>query len=80
MMNSAVAFSHAYRPSRARTHGVNRLVLTVGLALVSWSRRTQRPEPDRDEEFRRHDAQLARAAALDEREAALTRQLYTVIR
>jgi hypothetical protein len=79
-MNSAVVFSHAYGHSRARTRGINRVVLQLGLAMVTWSRRSQRPEPDRDEQVRRHDAQLARAAALDEREAALTRQLYLVIR
>jgi hypothetical protein len=75
-MNSAVAFSSSYRHPR----GLNRIVLVVGLGLVSWSRRSRKPEPNRNELLERHHVQLARDAALDAREAALSRQLYSVIR
>jgi hypothetical protein len=51
----------------ARPTGVNRLALHVGLALVAWGRRSDRPELSWEEQHIQHEANRLRAALLEER-------------
>ncbi|MDM4761681.1 hypothetical protein QT381_01510 [Galbitalea sp. SE-J8] len=74
-MNAAIIVSahpigsHRIRSARA-PHGVDRLARDLGLALVAWSRRSERPV-DREAMRERWEHDEVRRAALEERERAV---------
>lgn len=84
-MNAVALHAPAHTAHSARATGLNRAALSVGLALVAWSRSRvaaaeRRARLDREELAAgfaaRRSAQLARA----EREAAHARQMYNAVR
>ncbi|MDM4763850.1 hypothetical protein QT381_12610 [Galbitalea sp. SE-J8] len=54
---------------------LDRLALRAGLALITWSRRTVRPAPERERLASQHEQRLARLA----RERAAERTLHLTV-